>query len=169
MINRSDKTWMGIGAVVLIGVFLGIGFLAGRASSLNTEARGFQLPAGDLEAGRKAFADLGCMGCHSINKPLNDEQAVLHEEKTIALGGAVRRLRTHGELVTAIIHPNCTVIKGTPESFLDSEGNSTMPDWTDRMTTQQLIDLVTYLNDQYVVVLPDYSSSWTLYDFDVGP
>ncbi len=44
-----------------------------------------------------------------------------------------------------------------------------MPDLTRQMTTRQLIDLVTYLEDKYRVVLPDYPTNYYPYGLDVIP
>ncbi|MFO7726582.1 MAG: hypothetical protein R6V45_13680, partial [Oceanipulchritudo sp.] len=75
----------------------------------------------------------------------------------------------YGELVTAIIHPSESIRPDVRRTLVDEEGNSIMPDLTRQMTTRQLIDLVTYLEDKYRVVLPDYPTNYYPYGLDVIP
>jgi hypothetical protein len=70
------------------------------------------------------------------------------------LGGASRRVRTYGDLVTSIINPTHRLIAGFPAEQVSRDGESLMPVLNDVMTVQQLIDLVALLQSSYEVVPP---------------
>jgi mono/diheme cytochrome c family protein len=117
---------------------------------------GFRLPDGDAEAGQLAFAELQCVSCHAVQ---GADLPTLGEARTIevALGGKVRRVRTYGELVTAIIHPSHDLARGYPAEAVSRDGESLMVNYNDQMTVQQLIDLVAFLQSKYTEYLPkDY-------------
>ena len=44
-----------------------------------------------------------------------------------------------------------------------------MPDYTNTMTTRQLIDLVSYLQDHYKVVIPEQPINYYPYGVDLIP
>lgn len=110
---------------------------------------GFAADAGDIDAGKKAFLDLGCDYCHSVadidlmNHPVPSN---LH----IKLGGNVRA-RTTAELLTAIIDPDHYISETYRQQQL-LEANvpmeSPMPLFRD-ITVGQLYDLVAFLDAQY--------------------
>jgi hypothetical protein len=149
-------------------VFL-IGYNTGMRMGIEDPGRGFRLPPGDREAGIAAFGELGCMQCHSVHNsrefPLPEEPQAWH----VTLGGTVGRVKTYGELVTAIIHPSASIRPDVRETLVDSEGRSIMPDLTRKMTTRQMIDLATYLQGEYKVVLPEYPSNYYPYGMEVYP
>ncbi|MDZ7784340.1 MAG: c-type cytochrome [Halioglobus sp.] len=109
---------------------------------------GFTLPEGDPEAGEQTFVELRCTDCHSVR---NQDRVTQPEnpQLSIALGGEVRRIKTYGELVTAIINPSHKISRGYPPSAVVEEGRSKMRAYNDIMTVQQLSDLVAYLQNQY--------------------
>jgi hypothetical protein len=135
-----------------IGFALGfiLVFWIGWTLSLNlNEARGFRLPAGDATVGAVTFVEVGCSNCHSV-----------YGVSEVQLGGQVRMVKSYGELVTAIIHPSETIREEVGKRYVDMEGNSLMPDLTKQMTTRELIDLVSFLEAHYEVMLPEYPSNY---------
>jgi sulfur-oxidizing protein SoxX len=66
---------------------------------------GFVLPEGDVLAGRQAFLDLQCNQCHTVK---GEVFALLpHADPPyVQLGGSSTRVKTYGQLVTAIINPS---------------------------------------------------------------
>lgn len=115
--------------------------------------RGLALPTGDVDAGRQAFVDLQCHGCHRING-VELPQFLGTAPVAIVLGGESARVRTYGDLVTSIINPSHRLIGGFPAEQVSRDGASVMPVLNDVMTVQQLIDLVALLQSSYEVVPP---------------
>lgn len=110
---------------------------------------GFTLPSGDANAGKMAFQELRCNACHKI---AGIEQPIAENEKpemSVPLGGEVTRIKTYGELVTSIINPSHRLARGLPVESISDNGQSKMPSLNSKMTVQQLIDLVTFLQSQY--------------------
>jgi mono/diheme cytochrome c family protein len=107
---------------------------------------GFRLPPdGNAERGQQAFLDLGCNSCHGVydlKLPPPVQQRV-----PVVLGGTVNKRLSDAYLVTAMIHPQYA-----------SKGAPGMPDYEDRMTVRQMVDLVAFLQAQYTIrpSLPDY-------------
>lgn len=119
-----------------------------------TSSRGFRLPDGDAVAGQAVFALLQCDGCHSV-QGAEFPEAAQGGAMDIRLGGKVHRVRSYGELVTAIIHPSHNLAQGYPVEAVSVDGESVMNDFNDEMTVQQLIDLVAFLQSKYIEYLPD--------------
>lgn len=67
--------------------------------------RGFVMPTGNAEKGQAAFVQLKCTECHTVDRVELPAPAT-PARMNVVLGGDVTRIRTYGELVTAIIHPN---------------------------------------------------------------
>ena len=157
---------------LLIGLTMVV--LSGCQPDPNT-GEGFSLPKGDAAAGKIAFVDLACNACHSIadieQLPSNDT-ALPH----IKLGGTVRNVKAYGGLVTSIInpshkvittftshsseqvvtpsttHPSRIVMKRKDQEVIKSEdGSSKMRSYNDIMTVTQLVDLVTFLENNYEI------------------
>ena len=117
---------------------------------------GFRLPDGDAEHGRQAFIDLQCNSCHSV------ERADLPYRGTgagIPLGGLTVRVRTYGELVTAVINPSHRLAPGYTLERVAANGESLMAkaNLNDVMTVRQLTDLVAFLQGAYLVMPPQVS------------
>jgi len=122
--------------------------------------RAFSLPPGDATKGQAAFVALKCVNCHTVDGvtlPLPNEPA----HKTLALGGEVARLRTYGDLLTSIVHPNDELSRAMPIEQWRKMKKSPMRPINDVMTVQQLIDLVTFLQPRYTKLEP-------LYEFPTG-
>ena len=120
----------------------------------NQSANEFALPPGDSDAGKAAFVDLGCNYCHTTSdvelKPSN-------QNLNLKLGGTVVRVKTYAELVTAVINPSHK-ISNFSAAVTDSTGQSKMPLYNDVMTVQELVDIVTYLQDEYELATPPTQS-----------
>ena len=117
--------------------------------------KGFRLPDGNAEAGRAAFLDMECQQCHSIEGM--DLPAIPGQEPPyVVLGGEVTKVKTYGELVTAIINPSHRLARGYARAVVAKDGESKMAVYNEYMTVQQLIDLVTFLQPMYEVVPPEY-------------
>ena len=117
--------------------------------------RGFALPPGDAEAGREAFVYLQCYECHTIR---GEEFPAIPgaEPPFVELGGRVTRVKTYGELVTAIINPSHKLATGYKRDLIAKDGVSKMAIYNNYMTVQELNDLVTYLQPRYNVVVPRF-------------
>ena len=125
--------------------------LAGCESGVNT-GKGFSLPEGDASAGKVTFVDLACHTCHSI-ADIDQLQSDDVELPRVKLGGSVRSVKTYGELVTSIINPSHKILKRSNQGVITSEdGSSRMRIYNDVMTVTQLVDLVTFLEDNYEVI-----------------
>lgn len=123
-----------------------IGCLAGCASRSDDE--GFTLPLGDAERGQAAFVAFRCFDCHRVHGvelPPGEQP----DQVIVELGGEVERVRTYGDLVTAIVNPSHRLAKGYSQSAVAQDGKSRMTVYNDVMTVSQLIDLVTFLQAHY--------------------
>ena len=109
--------------------------------------RGFSLPAGNPVAGRDTFQYMQCHQCHieGLDPPY------------VELGGAVTRVKSYGELVTAIINPSHKLASGYADEVISDGGESHMYIYNRYMTVQELVDLVMFLQPHYEVVVPQYS------------
>lgn len=146
---------------VLLGLAAAMGVLSGCDSGPKS-GKGFRLPEGDIAKGRATFVELGCNGCHTVAgvdlpPPLKPEQL------SVVLGGKVLRIRSYGELVTAIINPSHELAKGYPSEKISREGKSLMTNFNEVMKVAQLIDLVTFLQSRYEKLEPDYRSDYPYY------
>ncbi len=133
-------------------VILAFACAAGCERDMMSE-RGFVLPEGDPAAGREAFIYMQCYQCHTIagedTLPTLDDQ-----EPYVELGGKVTRVKTYGELVTAIINPSHKLAEGYPEELVSEDGQSKMYNYNRYMTVQELIDIVMFLQPHYDVFVP---------------
>ncbi|MEM6709461.1 MAG: cytochrome C [Pseudomonadota bacterium] len=126
-------------------------------SGCDPQARGFSLPPGDANKGLTTFQELQCNQCHSIPKLIKKRYDSLYPDVEIALGGPVHRVKTYGELVTAIIHPGKAVSRPVPEAAMTDEDTSIMPIYNGAMTVEQLVDLTTFLQQTYELQVPPYT------------
>lgn len=142
----------------IAAVFLLLVTVSGCERDMMSE-RGFALPEGDPDAGREAFLYMQCNQCHTIKG--EELPAVAGFEPYVQLGGQVSRVKTYGELVTAIINPSHKLAAGYPKEKVSEEGESNMYVYNRYMTVQELIDLVMFLQPHYDVVVPRYT--YTVY------
>jgi len=136
-----------------ITIVVSIAVLLGTATACNSgrhSAAGFRLPAnGDVARGKAAFVSFGCNGCHEVSG-VDLPQPTVQPPVIVALGGEVPRQMTDGYLVTSIINPSYE-LAAYPKEQITVNGKSRMPDYIDRLTVQQLNDLVAFLQSRYTV------------------
>ncbi len=120
---------------------------------------GFLLPEGDIEEGKAAFLELQCNSCHTVDGvDLPPPVVIPAPNAAVVLGGHVFEIRTDGYLVTSIMNPSHKLARGLiKEQITTSSGESRMPDYSEIMTVQQLIDMVAFLQSRYTVVPPPQS------------
>lgn len=116
-------------------------------------SKGFRLPDGDAVVGREAFLYMQCHQCHTID---GEELPLIPGQETpyVELGGRVTKVKTYGELITAIINPSHELAPGYAEEVVSQDGESNMYIYNDHMTVQELIDIVMFLQPHYDVVVP---------------
>jgi len=138
----------------LVSLFATVTFVSVLGCSPNPDSpRGLVLPAGDVDAGRQAFIDLQCHGCHRING-VDLPQFVGSAPVAVVLGGERTRVRTYGGLVTSIVNPSHRLIAGYPAEMVSRDGESFMPVLNDVMTVQQLVNLIALLQSSYEIAAP---------------
>ena len=128
--------------------------LAGCDEERAMSERGFRLPDGNAQAGRETFLYMHCNQCHSIQG--EDLPTIPGFDPIVELGGPVTRVKTYGELVTAIINPSHKLAKGYPKDLISDNGKSKMYNYNGFMTVQELTDLVMFLQEHYEVVPPEF-------------
>lgn len=120
-----------------------------------TSSAGFRLPDGDAANGRDAFVYMQCHQCHTMSG--EEFPAIpLAEPPYVELGGSVSRVKTYGELVSAIINPSHTLADGYAAEQVSENGESKMHVYNDYMTVRELTDLVVFLQPHYNVVAPQH-------------
>jgi len=138
--------------IVLILVALAT-FLAAGCLPNPKSGRGFVLPTGNAEKGKTAFIQLKCATCHRVDG-VELPAPTAKAESVLVLGGEVTRLRTYGELVTAIIHPARTISSKVPVRTYKSAADTPMKEVNREMTVEQLVDIVTFLQPTYRQIPP---------------
>ena len=141
---------LSICAILLLSLAAISGCEADRMSE-----KGFSLPPGDAIQGRETFLYMHCHECHSI-ADVELPAVALADPPFVELGGKVSRVKTYGELVTAIINPSHKLAMGYPVETVSNEGQSKMPNYNGFMTVQELIDIVMFLQPHYEVFVPPY-------------
>jgi len=118
--------------------------------------RGFSLPEGNAVAGRDTFQYMQCHQCHTIE---GEDFPVIEglDPPYVELGGAVTRVKSYGELVTAIINPSHKLASGYADEVISDGSESHMYIYNRYMTVQELVDLVMFLQPHYDVVVPQYN------------
>ena len=133
-------------------------FIVALLVACQTESRSLVLPEGDIVAGKQTFSDLNCDRCHSIGD-IRWNGGETDDDPHIKLGGEVTRLKTYGELVTSVINPSHKISQQatTKQVLTDSLGASKMElyHYNEIMTVQELVDLVSFLQTEYKLVMPE--------------
>jgi len=124
---------------------LALALFAAACKPPDQSPRGFRLPEGDIERGKEAFVSLNCYACHTVDGVALPPATA---EQVLPLGGEVARLKTYGQLVTAVIHPSHNLAPAFKEKLERGE-ISPMPQFNDSMTVSQMIDIVTFLQSRY--------------------
>jgi len=138
----------------LVLLIASVAFLTGCDEAKTMSERGFRLPDGNAMAGREAFLYMHCNQCHTIKG--EELPTVPGFEPYVELGGAVTRVKTYGELVTAIINPSHKLADGYAEEVVSVDGKSNMYYYNGFMTVQELTDIVMFLQPYYDVVPPQF-------------
>ncbi|MDZ7768404.1 MAG: c-type cytochrome [Woeseiaceae bacterium] len=117
--------------------------------------KGFRLPDGDPDLGREVFLYMQCNQCHTISG--EDLPVVpLADPPYVELGGAVTRVKTYGELVTAITNPSHKLAPGYAKEVVSEDGESKMYNYNGFMTVQELAHIVRFLQPHYDVIVPTH-------------
>lgn len=136
---------------LLLGLVVAMG---GCDEDRTMSERGFRLPDGNETAGRETFLYMHCNQCHTIEG--EELPAIPGFEPFVELGGKVTRVKTYGELVTAIINPSHKLADGYAEDLVSENGKSKMYVYNGFMTVQELTDIVMYLQPHYDVIPPEF-------------
>jgi mono/diheme cytochrome c family protein len=128
--------------------------LSGCDEDRTMSERGFRLPDGNATAGRETFLYMHCNQCHTIKG--EELPSVPGFEPFVELGGSVTRVKTYGELITAIINPSHEIADGYPADLVSENGKSKMYSYNGFMTVQELTDIVMFLQPHYDVVPPEF-------------
>jgi len=114
---------------------------------------GFTLPEGDSAYGQQYFVEFRCIDCHVV--PGLEDELVAPEGidpiMVVALGGTTTRIATYGELVTSIINPSHKVSREYRLTPVVDEDQSMMRNYNSIMTVDELIDIVAFVQEQYVL------------------
>jgi mono/diheme cytochrome c family protein len=122
---------------------------------LEKSPRGFRLPDGNVESGKRAFVSLQCNSCHTVS----GEDFPAPTSFNIPLGGETPRIRTYGELVTSIINPSHMISARYREELREVK-ESPMKNFNETMTVAQMIDIVAFLQSRYQLIYPDQRPSY---------
>lgn len=116
-------------------------------------ASGFSLPQGDPIRGKVAFVELKCHECHRV-EGADLPAPVASPAVPVVLGGEIPHVKTDGQLVASIINPSHEIARGYPLEAVKRGDASRMPDYADVMSVRQMVDVVAFLQNRYVVVRP---------------
>ncbi len=98
----------------------------------------FSPPPGDALRGREVFARLGCAACHRVGGGSPAASSGVGPDLTDA-----GEHHPAGYLLESVINPNAVIVEGP--GYTGADGRSIMPSYADRLTVQELLDLVAYL------------------------
>jgi mono/diheme cytochrome c family protein len=152
-VSGSGETIMNTKTVCTI-LAVAMTLLSGCDTEKMMSERGFRLPDGDAKAGRETFLYMQCNQCHTIYG--EDLPGIAGAEPYVELGGDVTKVKSYGELVTAIINPSHKLADGYAKEKVSEDGVSNMYVYNSFMTVQELTDLVMFLQPHYNVVPPDF-------------
>lgn len=148
--NTPQKTQIAI--ALLLGCLVA---LSACDNEVWMSEQGFRLPDGDAQTGREAFLYMQCHQCHSIDGEELPEIPGM-DPPYVELGGETSKVKTYGELVTAIINPSHKLARGYALTVVSEAGESNMYVYNQHMTVQELVDIVMYLQPTYDVMVPEY-------------
>lgn len=133
-------------AVVFGSALLIVGLLVG-CDRAKVMSRGFVFPVGDETRGRQAYIALECYTCHRVDGVPDLPGPAVSADRVVILGGKMAKVRSYGDLVTAIIHPNYEISEKLVNRAAYAE--SPMRVVNDKMTVTQMLDIVTFLQPRY--------------------
>jgi hypothetical protein len=120
--------------------------------------KGFMLPEGDVAQGEQVFVDFNCHGCHTI-PDVDFPEMEFDPPFILDLGGEVYRVKTYGELLTAVVNPDHIISPKYIAMLEKAERElviTPMPYYGEEMTVAELIDLVAFLHAQYKKLQPEF-------------
>jgi len=130
--------------------------LLSACSEQNRPVKGFVLPPGNVEAGKQVFIKYGCFQCHTLPSVTFPEREP-NPPITLEIGGKVYRVRNYGELLDAVVSPN-HIISPKYRMMLEKDqrrdAKSPMPNYNEKLTVAELVDLVAFLHSQYIKMDP---------------
>lgn len=144
-------------SAIALAILAGITVSAGCTRPDSETVSGFVLPDGDIDLGRQLFVDYDCQRCHIMDDPA---LAAYEGERDfeIRLGGEVIRVQNYGDLLTSVVIPDHRLSQ--KRKVVDATGkpleSTPMPDFTQKITVAELIDLVAYLHSRYSETVPEY-------------
>ena len=113
--------------------------------------QGFSLPKGDIETGKMVFLKYQCLACHTL-KGIEDPSVEKHQNIAVILGGDKTQVVTYAQLVTSIINPSHKFSKPYSPTLKTAEGKSKMKVFNDVMTVTELINIVSFLQPNYILI-----------------
>jgi mono/diheme cytochrome c family protein len=123
--------------------------------------RGFVLPEGSAQRGEQVFVAMKCTACHRVDGLPALPAPTVAADRVVVIGGEVARVKTYGQLLTAIIHPSLDLSPKMPRELAQKSTVSPMPSVNDQLTVMQLIDIVTFLQPHYRKLEPLYEPYYT--------
>ena len=114
--------------------------------------RGFSLPEGNSEEGKRVFVMYQCLACHRINGLEPPANVVDNPKFSVLLGGKSVKVKTYADLLTSVINPSHKFARGYKLDDIQVDGISKMTNYNDVMTVSELINLVTFLQSNYELV-----------------
>ncbi|MEX0330681.1 MAG: cytochrome C [Puniceicoccaceae bacterium] len=157
--NRTTSATVVLGVLLILSVFINIVVIWQTIAN----EPGFRIPAGDAGKGLQAFNELRCAQCHTVAGIDSFSVEPYEDGLVVPLGGQVYRVKTYGELITAIIHPSESIRPDVLQLYDMPDGKSLMPDYSEAMTTGQLMDIATFLEGHYHVSIPEYPVTYSPY------
>lgn len=146
----------------LIGLGLGIVALLATGCDRGPKSmRGFVLPEGSAQRGEQVFVAMKCTACHRVDGLPSLPAPTAAADRVVVIGGEVARVKTYGQLLTAIVHPSFELSPKMPRELAEKATVSPMPSVNDKLTVMQLIDLVTFLQPHYRKLEPLYEPYYT--------
>jgi hypothetical protein len=114
--------------------------------------RGFSLPDGNSEDGKRVFLKYQCLTCHTI-KGLKPATGVINNpDISVRLGGKLTKVKTYADLLTSVINPSHKFAIGYKLESIQTDGISKMKTYNDVMTVTELVNLVTFLQSNYELI-----------------
>jgi len=98
-----------------------------------------RLPGGDPARGRQVFVAMACDTCHAVHGEAFDPGSAKPGPELTGVGAH----HPEAYLLESILNPNAVIVAGP--GYTGPDGRSIMPDYRERLTVGQLIDLVAYL------------------------
>jgi mono/diheme cytochrome c family protein len=95
-------------------------------------------PSGDPRRGRAVFAGLACFTCHHVAGETFPPSTLPGPDLT-----NVGAHHPPGYLLESVLNPDAVIVQAP--GYTDPQGRSIMPDFRNRLSVNQLVDLVAYL------------------------